>query len=196
MSPLPGATNAPPYEKETNPAREGDSPRVIKKYSNRRLYDTYISAYVTLEDIHSLVMDDIEFQVVDVKTGKDLTRKILLQIIAGQETQRGSLFSVRALSDIIRCYNESLQSTTSEFLHQGMELLFEQQRDIHRRMQEMTTNPARTMNEIIDQNLAIWGDMQQNFFRSMNLTGKDEVRHGKARQQHPPPGTPQKNPPK
>ena len=163
-----GSTAAPASETDAAP-REEQPRRVIKKYSNRRLYDTYISAYVTLEDIHMLVLSSVEFQVVDVKTGKDLTRSILLQIIASQEAQRDSVFSVRALSDIICCYSESVQGTTNEFLREGMELLSQQQRDLQRRMQEIAVNPVRTMSEMMERNLAIWGNMQQNFLRSMGF---------------------------
>tara|TARA_B100001250_G_scaffold280094_1_gene242435 strand:+ start:461 stop:733 length:273 start_codon:yes stop_codon:yes gene_type:complete len=79
-------------------------PRIIKKYPNRRLYDTECSKYITLEDIRVLVIDNKEFVVVDAKTKKDLTKYILLQIVFEKEQDSSSFFSTEMLTQIIRSY--------------------------------------------------------------------------------------------
>ena len=87
--------------------------RVIKKYPNRRLYDTEESKYITLEDIKKLVIENKEFIVKDVKSEEDLTRMILLQIIIEQEDDGEPLFTTQALSHIIRFYGDSVQSVAN-----------------------------------------------------------------------------------
>ena len=77
-------------------------PRVIKKYPNRRLYDTEESRYITLADIRELVVDDTDFVVIDKKTGNDITRCILLQVISERESNGGAVLSTEFLSQIIR----------------------------------------------------------------------------------------------
>ncbi|MFN9529684.1 MAG: polyhydroxyalkanoate synthesis repressor PhaR [Pseudomonadaceae bacterium] len=79
-------------------------PRLIKKYPNRRLYDTHTSAHVTLADIRQMVIDEIPFQVVDAKSGEDLTRSILMQIIQEAESDGEPIFSSDMLKSIIRFY--------------------------------------------------------------------------------------------
>ena len=84
--------------------------RIIKKYPNRRLYDTTTSSYITLEDVKKLVLDQTEFKVQDAKTKEDLTRSILLQIILEEESGPGSpMFSSDVLSKIIRFYGHAMQ---------------------------------------------------------------------------------------
>lgn len=97
-----------------------DAVRVIKKYPNRRLYDTQTSAYVTLADIKKLVMDQTTFQVLDAKTGEDLTRSILMQIILEEESGGMPIFSTQTLSQIIRFYGHSLQGMMSPFLENNL----------------------------------------------------------------------------
>jgi polyhydroxyalkanoate synthesis repressor PhaR len=97
-----------------------DTSRVIKKYPNRRLYDTQTSAYVTLADIKKLVMDQTTFQVLDAKTGEDLTRNILMQIILEEESGGMPIFSTQTLSQIIRFYGHSLQGMMSPFLENNL----------------------------------------------------------------------------
>ena len=86
---------------------ESEDIRLIKKYPNRRLYDTVDSKYITLDDARQMVMDEVPFKVVDQKTGEDLTRSILLQIIMDQESSGESLFGNDVLSEFIRNYSES-----------------------------------------------------------------------------------------
>ena len=84
-------------------------PRVIKKYPNRRLYDTAVSSYITLEDVKQLVLERAEFHVIDARTNTDITRGILLQIISEQEEQGSPIFTTDVLAHIIRFYGDTLQ---------------------------------------------------------------------------------------
>src|SRR5688572_32648858 len=91
--------------------------RVIKKYPNRRLYDTEISSYITLEEVRQLVVDGEEFEVRDAKTGEELTRSVLLQIIAEHEERGQPMFTTQLLSQVIRFYGDSLQDRKSTRLN-------------------------------------------------------------------------------
>ena len=84
-------------------------PRIIKKYPNRRLYDTAISSYITLEDVKRLVLEYEKFRVIDAKTKDDITRSILLQIISEEEEQGSPIFTTEVLAHIIRFYGDTLQ---------------------------------------------------------------------------------------
>ena len=104
--------------------------RVIKKYPNRRLYDTEISKYITLDNVRQLVMDSVDFIVNDVKTDEDLTRGILLQIISEQEHNGEPFFSTSALSQIIRFYDDSMQGVAGDFIQKSLELFVDQQKQL------------------------------------------------------------------
>ena len=141
--------------------------RTIKKYPNRRLYDTAISSYITLADVKQLVMDDVEFQVVDAKTGEPITRNILLQIISEQEDEGAPIFSTEMLTKIIRFYGDNLQNVMSSYLEKSMEMFMEQQHILRDQMTDlMSRTPMAVMTEMADRNLALWQKMQENFFTS------------------------------
>ena len=93
------------------------STRVIKKYPNRRLYDSASSSYITLADIKQWVIDGVSVQVVDAKTSQDLTRSILLQIILEEEACGSPLFTEKALADMIRFYGHTMQTHMGGFIH-------------------------------------------------------------------------------
>ena len=99
--------------------------RIIKKYPNRRLYDTEISSYVTLEDIRQLVQDGESFEVQDAKTQQDLTRSVLLQIITEREEQGQPLLTTNMLSQLIRFYGDSLQGFMGNYLERSMQVFLE-----------------------------------------------------------------------
>jgi polyhydroxyalkanoate synthesis repressor PhaR len=101
--------------------------RIIKKYPNRRLYDTLHSTYVTLFDIKGLVMSNISFHVVDAKTGDDLTRSILMQIILEEEAGGQPILSKQSLLKMIRFYGNSLQGMMAPFLEQNLNQFIELQ---------------------------------------------------------------------
>ncbi|MEI7446718.1 MAG: polyhydroxyalkanoate synthesis repressor PhaR [Burkholderiales bacterium] len=94
--------------------------RLIKKYPNRRLYDTQTSAYITLADVKQLVLDSEDFKVIDAKSEEDLTRSILLQIILEEEASGAPLFSSQMLSQIIRFYGHAMQGMMGAYLEKSM----------------------------------------------------------------------------
>jgi polyhydroxyalkanoate synthesis repressor PhaR len=118
--------------RQTTPTQQ--TRRLIKKYPNRRLYDTQSSAYITLADIKRLVLDNADFQVLDAKSGEDLTRSILLQIILEEETGGVPMFSANALAQIIRFYGHAMQGVMGTFLEKNIQVLM----DIQDRMSEQS----------------------------------------------------------
>ena len=101
------------------------SARLIKKYPNRRLYDTQTSTYITLADVKQLVVDQEEFQVVDAKSGDDLTRQILLQIILEEEAGGMPMFSAPMLAHVIRFYGNAMQGMMGSYLEKTMQAFVE-----------------------------------------------------------------------
>src|SRR5471030_3383204 len=95
--------------------------RLIKKYPNRRLYDTQTSSYITLTDVKQLVLDNEEFSVVDAKSNEELTRSILLQIILEEESNGSPMFSSTALSQIIRYYGHAMQGMMGSYLEKNIQ---------------------------------------------------------------------------
>lgn len=103
------------------------TPRVLKKYPNRRLYDTSASSYITLADVKQMVLDGFEFEVRDAKTGDDLTRSILLQIILEEETGGVPMFTSRMLAQIIRFYGHAMQGMMGSYLEKNLQTFVEMQ---------------------------------------------------------------------
>lgn len=101
--------------------------RVIKKYPNRRLYDTDTSTYITLSEVRQLVMDCEPFVVSDAKTGEDLTRSILMQIILEQEANGSPMFTAPVLANIIRFYGHTMQGFMGGYLERNMQTLVDMQ---------------------------------------------------------------------
>jgi polyhydroxyalkanoate synthesis repressor PhaR len=101
--------------------------RVIKKYPNRRLYDTDTSTYITLTEIKRLVMDSESFLVLDVKTGEDLTRSILLQIILEEESNGSPMFTAPVLASVIRFYGHAMQGFMGGYLEKNIQSLVDVQ---------------------------------------------------------------------
>ena len=137
--------------------------RVIKKYPNRRLYDTEISSYITIEDVRQLVVDGEEFEVRDARSGDDLTRCVMLQIIAEQEQDGDPVLSTRLLAGIIRMYGDSLQGCVGDYLELCMQQFLAQQRQIQ---QQARANPGQQpwamMNQLAERNLEQWNEFQQD----------------------------------
>jgi len=139
--------------------------RIIKKYPNRRLYDTDRSKYITLEDVKKLAIEGIEFCVKDVKSEEDLTRSILLQIIAEQEHNGEPLFSTQALTQLIRCYGQSYQNVISEYLQNSIDIFTKQQSGFQDTLKESRVqNPFNAMSDLTERNLNLWKEVQDNFF--------------------------------
>lgn len=136
--------------------------RVIRKYANRRLYDTEQSRYVTLEDLRELVLKDISFRVEDAKTGEDLTRTILLTIIIEQEQTGGDaeVFSNDLLAEFIRVYDMTKPLPLARYLEQGTRLMLKQQKRAQDQWQQaMRHTPMELMRELAEENMRFW---QQN----------------------------------
>lgn len=134
--------------------------RTIKKYPNRRLYDTAISSYITLADVKRLVLDGVDFEVIDAKTKADLTRGILLQIIAEEEEGGEPIFSSELLAQLIRAYGGSMQNMLTSYLEKSMELWAEQQRVFRERTRTfIDANPMQILTQIAERNLAMWRAM-------------------------------------
>ena len=108
--------------------------RLIKKYPNRRLYDTATSSYITLADVKQLVLDQVVFKVIDAKSEEDLTRAILLQIILEEESAGAPMFSSDMLSQIIRFYGNAMQGMMGSYLDKNVQTFVE----IQRRLQEQS----------------------------------------------------------
>jgi polyhydroxyalkanoate synthesis repressor PhaR len=137
--------------------------RIIKKYPNRRLYDTEISSYITIEDVRQLIVDNEEFEVRDAKTGEDLTRTVLLQIISEQEQDGEPILSTQLLSHIIRFYGDSLQGFMGNYLERSMTLFMEQQQQFRQQMGGMLgQTPWTMMNQLTERNMELWQEFQRN----------------------------------
>ncbi|TFH88687.1 polyhydroxyalkanoate synthesis repressor PhaR [Billgrantia azerbaijanica] len=134
--------------------------RVIRKYANRRLYDTQQSRYVTLEDLRRLILDEIPFRVEDAKSGEDLTRTILLSIIIEQEQEadgEAEVFSNDLLAQFIRVYDMAQPLPLARYLEQGTRLMLEQQKHMQDQWQQaMRHSPMELMRELAEENMRFW----------------------------------------
>lgn len=120
-----------------------EKPLLIKRYASRRLYNTETSDYVTLEDIAGFIRDGREVQIVDLKSGDDLTRQYLLQIIAEHESRGENVLPLGVLTDLVRSYTTQAQSVVPQFLAQSFDMLRESQSEMMKNMNAM--NPMAKM---------------------------------------------------
>lgn len=132
--------------------------RVIKKYPNRRLYDTSKSMYITLDDVKTLVLNLERFKVLDSKTEDDLTRSILLQIIMEQEgDDGGSVMTNEVLQNLIRFYGQPLRGEMSKYLESSVRVFLDQQDTISDQMQKLADiTPMNMMTKMAEQNMNLW----------------------------------------
>lgn len=176
------------------PSKTRDAaPRVIKKYPNRRLYDTEISRYITLEEIRQLVLRGEAFTVIDKRSGDEITRTILLQVISEQEEGGDPIFSTKVLRNIIRFYGDSMQSTMSSYLELSLEFFNEQQGQFKDRLRRMldVNNPLAALKEMSQHQLPIWRSVRREFLKNLTpdrdkstesksgLPGKPSKKHTK-----------------
>lgn len=146
-------------------------PRIIKKYPNRRLYDTELSRYITLSDVRELVLKGVQFRVVAANTDEDLTRGILLQIIIEQEAGGEPLFTTEILSKMIRFYGDTVQGVFTSYLEKSLSLFMEQQKLVQDQMRNVFTgNPLNAMTQLTQRNLEIWKEIQQSFLKAAGLS--------------------------
>jgi polyhydroxyalkanoate synthesis repressor PhaR len=136
--------------------------RVIRKYANRRLYDATASRHVTLDDIRKLIGAGERVQVVDDRSGADLTRSVLLQIIADQEQFGAPVLSVQLLEAIIRFYGNPVQDMLSRYLEQSVGNVMRQQQTLQAQMAKALETPLAPLGELARQNMEMWARMQAN----------------------------------
>lgn len=137
--------------------------RVIKKYPNRRLYDTEKSIYITITDVLKLIRQGVEFKVVDAESGEDITRSVLVQIITEQEGGAAPIFTTEMLTRIIRVYDDASQNLFGEFLDRSLKMFGEQQKRFQDQVGDIAGSPLKIMQDLTERNLSIWTDMQQRF---------------------------------
>ena len=137
--------------------------RVIKKYANRRLYDASQSRHITLDDIRNMVISGVRVKVVEDKTNEDITRLILLQVIADQEQFGRPILSTPLLESLIRFYGNSLQGFLSSYLEKSVETFMRQQEAVQTQFARMvSSSPLGAMSELTRQNLELWTKMQES----------------------------------
>ena len=153
-----------------------DETRIIKKYPNRRLYDTEVSRYITLENIRQLVIRGEHFTVIDKRSGDDITRTILLQVISEQEEGGDPIFRTEVLRNIIRFYGDSMQSTVSSYLELSLEFFSEQQQQFKDRMRRLlgANNPLTALRELSQYQVPIWRSVRREFLANLKRKEKEE----------------------
>jgi len=136
--------------------------RLIKKYANRLLYDASQSRHITLEDIRNLIVSGVRVRVIEDKTNEDITRLILLQVIADQEQFGRPILSTQLLESLIRFYGNSLQGFFSSYLEKSVETFMHQQEAVQSQLTRMmNTAPLAAMSEMTRHNLEMWSRMQE-----------------------------------
>src|ERR1035438_4613082 len=134
--------------------------RLIRKYSNRRLYDTSGSRHVTLEDLRQLVAGGEKIKVIDDKSGDDLTRSVLLQIIAEQEQFGVPVLNCDLLEMVIRFYGGPMQALLSRYLEQAFTTMLRQQEAMQSEMAKALQTPFAPLTELARKNMEVWEQMQ------------------------------------
>lgn len=160
--------------------------RIIKKYPNRRLYDTEISRYITLDHIRRLVINNEDFQVIDKRGGDDITRSILLQVISEQEQGGEPILCTEVLRNIIRFYGDAMQSTMSSYLELSLELFNEQQQQFKDRLRAMlgANKPLAALSELSQEQVPIWRSVRRQYLRNLTQCGdsSESSSHDRVRQ--------------
>ncbi|MEZ5457925.1 MAG: polyhydroxyalkanoate synthesis repressor PhaR [Steroidobacteraceae bacterium] len=142
--------------------------RVIKKYANRRLYDATASRHVTLDDLRKLIVSGAKIKVVEDKSGEDITRSILLQIIADQEQFGQPILSTPTLETIIRFYGDTMQGFMGRYLEQSVATFMQQQQAMQSQLSKlMPHTPLSPFGDLMQQNLAMWQQMQESWLATL-----------------------------
>ena len=148
------------------------SERILKKYPNRRLYDTEVSRYVTLADVRALVMQGVGFRVLDTNNDDDITRAILLQIMLEEESGGEPLFTAPMLAQIIRFYGGTLQGMLSRYMEKSLDFFVKQQNQLRETWGE---NPFDAMTRLAQRNIDIWSDLQNDFLRASGYKKRSDT---------------------
>jgi len=153
-------------------------PRIIKKYANRRLYDTRTSQYITLDDLKQLIISGDAVQVIDAKSKNDISRDVLLQLVAEQESLGQPILNEAILTSLIRFYDHPMQKLASPYLEMALGQLQDQRTRLSEKMQDLMESPAELASkftrELTRQNLDWMGQLQETFLAAMNPPGRDE----------------------
>ena len=160
--------------------------RLIKKYPNRRLYDTANSGYITLADVKKMVLEQIEFQVIDAKSGDDLTRSILLQIILEEEAGGVPMFSAQMLSQVIRFYGNAMQGMMGSYLEKNIQAFIEIQGKLQEQSKafydsnkigpEMWTQFVNMQSPMIQSMMSNYIEQSKNLFVQMQENMQNQAR--------------------
>jgi polyhydroxyalkanoate synthesis repressor PhaR len=150
-----------------------DGPVIIKKYANRRLYNTQTSSYVTLDHLCTMVKEGVEFEVRDARSGEDITRSVLTQIIFEEEAKGQNLLPIRFLRQLIGMYGDSLQAFVPGYLDMSMESFTKNQEGIRNRMAEAFGGGSQALEAMTRQNLAM-------FERAMKMFTPFGIQAGRA----------------
>ena len=140
--------------------------RLIKKYPNRRLYDTKTSSYITLVDVKQMVLKQEEFQAVDAKSGDDLTRQILLQIILEEESGGSPMFTSDALSQMIRTYGNAMQGMMGGYLEKNINAFQEMQKSLQEQSTKLYGDGAKVPSEMWTQFMNMQGPAMQGMMQT------------------------------
>jgi polyhydroxyalkanoate synthesis repressor PhaR len=140
--------------------------RLIKKYPNRRLYDTKTSSYITLADVKQMVLKEEEFRVIDAKSGDELTRPILLQIILEEESGGVPMFSSDLLSQMIRSYGSAMQGFMGSYLEKNLEAFQNMQKALQNQSQKIYGDNSRASQELWAQFMNLQGPAMQNLMQA------------------------------
>ena len=150
--------------------------RLIKKYANRRLYDATQSRHITLDDIRTLIVKGEKIKVVEDKTGHDITRHILLQVIAEQEQFGRPILSTPVLEAIIRVYGNAMQGFLAGFLEKSVETFLSQQEAVQAQISKIVANtPLATVADMTRQNLESLAKLQEGMLSAL-LSKRDKGR--------------------
>lgn len=150
--------------------------KIIKKYANRRLYDTEASKHVTLNDIRQMIVQGDDIQIIEDTSGDDITRPLLLQIIVDQEQSNGQpILTEILLAQLIRFYGNPMQGMMAEYLQKSVSTFLNQQNSVQTHMQNMLSNtPLDTMRELMGQNVKTWDTLFNAAVEQKNDSEKDQ----------------------
>jgi len=165
-------------------------PVVIKKYANRRLYNTQTSSYVTLDHLCEMVKEGTEFEVRDARSGEDITRSVLTQIIFEEEAKGQSLLPIKFLRQLIRFYGDSLQGFVPGYLDMSMESFAKNQETMRNRIAEAFGGGSQVLEAMTRQNLAMFEramQMFQPFVPKPPRAGDEDLRPSSAGETKPKP---------
>ena len=139
-------------------------PRIIRKYANRRLYDTEASRHINKDDVRRLIAAGKDVRILEDGSGDDITRSVLLQLVAEQELGGKPVLSDQMLTQIIRFYDHPMQGMLGSYLQQSFDTFLQQQSSLQEQMQElMRSGPFAVMKDVAKQNMEAWQAMQKAF---------------------------------